>query len=147
MWANLNCTGEIKGSQKIGILSSPREVETYAVQSTENWIEDFGSGELRAGVATVTIDPEFAQTVNTEISYHIYLTPNGDTKGLYVTEKQPGSFVVREAGGGQSNIAFDYRIVAKRKGHESERLVDVTEQNRRLREAMLKHMPQAASEQ
>jgi hypothetical protein len=120
-------------------------VETYAVQSTENWIEDFGSAELRDGAATVSIDPLFAQTVNTDVAYHVYLTPNGDTQGLYVTEKQPGSFVVRETGGGRSSIAFDYRIVAKRKGHEAERLVDVTEQNRRLHEAILKPTPKPSA--
>ena len=34
---------------------------------------------------------------------------------------------MHELGGGKSDIAFDYKIVAKRTGHESERLVDVTE--------------------
>ena len=93
----------------------------------------------------MSIDPLFAQTVNTDVAYHVYLTPNGDTQGLYVTEKQPGSFVVRETGGGRSSIPFDYRIVAKRKGHEAERLVDVTEQNRRLHEAILKPTPKPSA--
>lgn len=42
------------------------------------------------------------------------------------------SFVVRELGGGTS-IAFDYRIMAKRKDFEQFRLVDRTEQMNALR--------------
>jgi hypothetical protein len=46
---------------------------------------------------------------------------------LYVTAKTASGFEVRELGGGKSSIAFEYRIMAKRVGHEGERLVDVTE--------------------
>ena len=86
------------------------------------WFEDFGTGLLSDGSATVDIDPIFAQTVNTEATYHVFLTPLGDTPGLYVAEKAAGHFVVKEVLGGVSNIAFDYRIVAKRLGYEEVRL-------------------------
>ena len=36
--------------------------------------------------------------------------------------KTPTSFEVRELGGGDASIAFDYRIVAKRLGYEDVRL-------------------------
>jgi hypothetical protein len=61
----------------------------------------------------------------------VFLTPNGDCKGLYVSQKSPTSFVVRELGGGTSNIVFDYRIMAKRKGYEQTRLADKTQTVRR----------------
>ena len=104
-----------------------RRVETYSMQSPENWFEDFGSGALSNGAATVKLDPTFTQTVNTETEYHVFLTPNGDSKGLYVSQKTATSFEVREQGGGASSVAFDYRIVAKRVGYEKIRLADVTE--------------------
>jgi hypothetical protein len=44
-----------------------------------------------------------------------------------VTNKGVGSFEVHESGQGTSSIAFDCRVVAKRKGYEMDRLVDVTE--------------------
>ena len=44
-----------------------------------------------------------------------------------MTEKQPGSFVVREMGGGPSSIAFDYRITALRLKYENVRFVDRTQ--------------------
>jgi hypothetical protein len=106
---------------------SGRQVETYSVQSAENWLEDYGEGQLRNGSATVTLDPAFAETVNTGVAFHVFLTPGGDCKGLYVTNKTATSFEVHELGEGQSEISFDYKIVAKRMGHETERLVDVTD--------------------
>jgi hypothetical protein len=66
--------------------------------------------------------------VNTGVEYHVFLTANGDCKGLYVSQKSATSFEVRELGGGNSSIAFDYRIMAKRTGYEKNRMEDVTEQ-------------------
>jgi hypothetical protein len=85
----------------------------YAMESTEVWVEDFGSGALVNGVATVDIDPIFAEMVDLN-EYHVFLTPLGDCNGLYVAAKTSTSFEVRELGGGASNVSFDYRIVAHR---------------------------------
>ena len=98
------------------------------MQAPEDWFEDAGSGQLANGSASVTLDPAFAETVNTGVEYHVFVTPNGDCKGLYVSQKSTTSFDVRELGGGTSSIAFDYRIMAKRTGYEKNRLEDVTEQ-------------------
>ncbi|MFY9912669.1 MAG: hypothetical protein WCF22_19560 [Candidatus Sulfotelmatobacter sp.] len=57
----------------------------------------------------------------------MFLTPNDDSKGLYLSHKTATSFEVHEQGGGASCIAFDYRIMAKSKGYESVRLEDLTE--------------------
>jgi hypothetical protein len=103
-----------------------RQVGLYTMQSSENWIEDFGSGALVNGVAIINIEPQFAQTVTGDASYHVFLTPNGDCQGLYVTQKSAASFEVHELKGGKSNVQFDYRIVAHRKGFEAARLPDLT---------------------
>jgi len=94
----------------------------------KNWSEDAGSGQLSDGVAVIQLEPVFAQTVNTGVGYHVFLTPNGDCKGLYVTNKTADSFEVRELGGGKANVSFDYRIMARRKGYEDIRLADKTKQ-------------------
>ena len=39
---------------------------------------------------------------------------------------------MHELGGGNSSIAFDYRIMAKRAGYENVRLADLTEESNRL---------------
>jgi len=122
---DLTCTGQVKTLATTG--GGKRKVETYATQSAENWMEDYGSGTLEKGVGVVKIDPTFAETVSETADYHVFLTPNADSKGLYVINKTPTSFEVRESGGGTSTLMFDYKIVAKRRGFESQRLVDVTE--------------------
>jgi hypothetical protein len=123
---NLNCTGKIGAAATVD--SGTRRVALYAMQSPENWFEDFGSGALVNGAATVALDPIFTQTVNTQIEYHVFLTPKGDSEGLYVSHETREGFEVHEQRGGHSNIAFDYRIVAKRVGYENIRLTDLTEQ-------------------
>jgi hypothetical protein len=121
--ANLTCTGVVSGVVQQG---DGKQTAIYAMQSAENWLEDAGSGELANGSARVELDPAFAQTVNAGVEYHVFLTPNGDSKGLYVSHKTATSFEVHEQGGGASSIAFDYRIMAKRKGYENVRLEDLT---------------------
>jgi hypothetical protein len=123
---NLVCTGS--KSAVVPVDGGARKVALYAVESPENWFEDFGSGKLTEGVGTITLESTFSQTVNTGIDYHVFLTPNGDCKGLYVTRKTASSFEVLELEGGQSDVDFDYRIVARRKGYENIRLADKTKQ-------------------
>ncbi|MGA2050873.1 MAG: hypothetical protein ABSG96_24515 [Terracidiphilus sp.] len=121
---SMACTGQLKN---LVTTHDARQVETYSVQSAENWIEDYGGGQLENGSVIVTLDAAFAGTVNTGAEFHVFLTPKGDCEGLYVTNQTPTSFEVHELRKGQSNVAFDYKIVARRSGHEAERLVDVTD--------------------
>ena len=99
--------------------------QLYAVESPENWFEDFGSALLIHGRATVKLDPIFAQTVSTDAGYYVFLTPKGDCEGLYVAIQSASSFQIREMRHGKSTIAFDYRVVAKRKGYERVRLAEL----------------------
>jgi len=123
---NLNCSGGVSGV--VSTNGGTRKVALYAMQSPENWFEDAGSGQLVNGFVRVELDPTFAQTVNAAAGYHVFLTPKGDSEGLYVTNEMSQGFEVHEQRGGHSNIAFDYRIMAKRLGYENLRLADVTEQ-------------------
>jgi hypothetical protein len=102
-------------------------VRLYCIESPESWFEDFGSAQLSNGVATVQLEPGFAGVVKTD-AYHVFLTPQGESKGwLYVSQKTPSGFTVHEAGGGSSTVVFDYRVVAKRKDIEGARLEHVDE--------------------
>lgn len=127
---DLNCTGTITPMVPE---AGGRQVKLYGMASPENWFEDFGSGHLSGGSARIPLDPTFAATVNTGEAYHVFLTPNGDCKGLYVANKTAGGFEVRELAGGASSIPFDYRIVAKRRGYESVRMEDMTDQMNKMR--------------
>ena len=97
-------------------------VKLFAVESPQVWFDDYGSGRLTAGTAAISLDAGFAQTVNTAVEYHVFLTPKGDCKGLYVTNETVTGFEVKELGGGASSVGFDYRVVALRKGYENVRL-------------------------
>jgi hypothetical protein len=122
---NLYCSGS--KSAVVPVDNGSRKVALYATESPENWFEDYGFGTLVNGVATVELESVFAQTINTAEGYHVFVTPKGDCRGLYVTNQTAASFEVRELGGGQASVDFDYRIVAKRKGYENIRLADKTE--------------------
>ncbi len=96
----------------------------YGTQSTEMWVEDFGTGQLAEGLGTVKIAADFAKTVNLTAEYHVFLTPMGDC-ALYVAEKTATSFTVRAIGGATCSIGFDYRLVAKQAGMESYRMTEI----------------------
>ena len=128
--ANFDCES---GIALAATLPDGRKVEIPAVASAESWVEDYGSGTLSVGVASVALEPTFALAVNTNIEYHVFLTPRGDCEGLYVTHQTATGFEVRELRGGRSNVAFDYKIVAKRKGKENVRLADITERVNRIK--------------
>ena len=113
-----------------------RHVALYAMASPQHWFEDFGAGRLENGTAAVVLDPAFAETVNGASDYHVFLTPEGDCRGLYVSSKTASGFEVRELGGGRSTVAFDYRIVALRRGFENVRLEDVTERWNKMKTPM-----------
>ena len=115
---NLACDGSKSASVRV----ADEERLLYAIESPGVWFEDFGAGELAGGQATVTIEPLFAQTVNLALDYHVFLTPLGDCEGLYVADKTATGFTVQELNGGTSDVAFDYRIVAKRAGYEDARM-------------------------
>jgi hypothetical protein len=127
---DVTCSGHLQTS--VALAGNTRQVAVYSVQSSENWFEDFGTAKLDNGHVTVTIDPEFAQIVNTGVPYHVFLTPSGNCKGLYVASRSASGFEVRELGDGGSSVEFDYRIVAKRAGHETERLADTTVEMHRM---------------
>jgi len=123
-FANLHCGGTTNAV--VPIYGGKRKVAMSAIESPQNWFEDAGSAELVNGSVVVALDPDFIQTVNTALDYKVFPVPNGDCKGLYVTNKTATSFEVRELGGGTASIRFDYRIMALRKNYEKVRFADHT---------------------
>jgi hypothetical protein len=95
-----------------------------AVESPESWFEDFGEAALVNGKAEVRLDPEFAHFVETG-GFHIFVTPYGDSNGLYVADRTATGFRVQEQKGGTSNVAFSYRVVAKRKDVTTARMAKI----------------------
>jgi hypothetical protein len=91
----------------------------HCMESPEHWFEDFGSAKLARGRAVVKLDADFAKVIKSG-DYRVFVTPEGDCRGLYV-RRRTNRFEVREFAGGKSSIAFSYRIVGRRKdikGHQ-----------------------------
>jgi hypothetical protein len=144
---NLHITGNllVDGTKSsTAKLQNGRDVALYAVESPENWFEDFGNAELKSGVAWVPLDPSFSEATNAAVSYHVFLTPNGDSNGLYVARKTAAGFEVREHGDGGSNVTFDYRIVIRRRGYETMRMAEVQTDFKTV-ESSRQHLAQLAN--
>ena len=103
----------------------------YCVESPEAWFEDFGTGTLVGGKATVNLDPDFAAVVDTG-TLHVFPVSHNASHHLAVTAAAGTTFAV-EAGvaseaaakgvkAGDLNGTFTYRVVARRKDVKAERL-------------------------
>jgi len=92
----------------------------YCMESPECWFEDFGRARLVRGTARVRLERTFAQVVRTG-DYHVFLSPEGLSHGLYVSRRTRGGFEVREQHQGKSTVPFSYRIVARRKNLDAPR--------------------------
>ena len=93
--------------------SGGADVVAYGARQTEPTMEDFGEARLTNGQGFVRMDAAFAAAIDRSSNYLVFITPKGDSRGLYVSQQSSGGFVVRENQNGHSTLLFDYRIVAK----------------------------------
>jgi hypothetical protein len=121
--ATLACTGGavLKNVRTRHTNASGEHVLAYAAESATATIEDVGTARMVGGVANVAIDSAFASVMDRRW-YYVFLTPLGDTRGLYVSQKTASGFQVRESEGGRSRLEFDYRIVAHPLDAKNDRL-------------------------
>jgi hypothetical protein len=99
--------------------------QLYTLESPESWFEDFGRAELRRGKATVALRPDFAAVIDRK-AMHVFLSPEGDCDGLYVSGQNGKAFSVRERQRGTSSVTFSYRVVGRRKDIRGERMKKVS---------------------
>lgn len=122
---NLTVSGtEISGSDSMTVTktASGAVQAAYHGRETEPTIEDFGEAQLVNGGAVVRLNRDFASAIDHSASYMVFVTPEGDNRGLYVNHKSGDGFLVNESQGGRSTIAFSYRIVAKPYGSDGARM-------------------------
>jgi hypothetical protein len=115
----LHLSGEVytDGSCSAGCakikLQTGKELVAYHPREAAPTIEDFGTGRMVAGRATIALDPSFAATLDSRRPYFVFVTPHGDNHGLYIAHETASAFDVRESQNGRSTVDFDYRIVGK----------------------------------
>jgi len=113
------------GSCHTGCVSRGRQVQrvvSYAPTQTLPSIDDFGEAQLVNGQAYVPLSADFANVIDPQADYLVFITPEGDSRGLYVTDKTHAGFVVRENEDGHATLAFCYRVMAKPIGASHARL-------------------------
>jgi hypothetical protein len=114
---NAVVTGTLTAGVKNAMVAFPDGSQRvlHCMESPEHWFEDFGTARLRNGRAVVALDTNFASVIKRG-DYRVFLTPEGDCRGLYIRSRSAARFEVRELAGGKSNVAFSYRIVGRRRG-------------------------------
>lgn len=120
---NLTIAGLIatSGSCSNGCIRG-RKMRSYGAAAATPTLEDTGEAQLRGGMAYVRLDPAFASAIDPRQGYFVLVTPEGDTRGLFVTQRTPAGFEVRENAGGRSAVPFAYRVVAHPYGVQASRL-------------------------
>jgi hypothetical protein len=114
----------VTGTPKSSVVPHPDGSQRvmHAVETPESWFEDVGRAYLRQGVARVEVDPDFVAVSGLGEDYHVFVTPEGPSNGLYVADRTSSGFEVREQSEGASEISFSYRIMTKRSDVRTGRL-------------------------
>jgi len=123
--AYIDSSGNVFAHGSYNHYSRTRDGETamgFGSESTAPTIEDDGTAQLINGEAYVSLDPAFAKAIDVSHAYHVMLTPDGDTRGLFVANKSVTGFEVREVQGGRSSISFDYHIYAREFGRADQHM-------------------------
>jgi hypothetical protein len=110
----------IDGTKNAVVRTDDGDRLLYTEESSEVWFTDYGFGALQDGVAAIAIDPLFAQTVNLQEPYHVFVQVYGNAE-VYVSNRTPTGFEVHLRDG-EPDVEFSYRIVGKRLGYEEHRL-------------------------
>jgi hypothetical protein len=111
------------GSKSAIVPTTQGDRKLYCEESSQVWFADYGSARLTNGAANITIDPLFAETVNLQRPYHVFVQAyDEECEGLAVVNRTPTSFEVRERKHGRSNGEFSYRLVGLRLKFEDKRL-------------------------
>ncbi|MBN1424907.1 hypothetical protein JXA88_10155 [Candidatus Fermentibacteria bacterium] len=111
------------GTKSCVVKTSKGPTLMYCQESPENWFEDFGEARLVNGRCRVELDPLFQETVTIDEAnpLHVFVELHDECEGVYVKRGLSG-FEVVELRRGTSHVSFSYRVVAKRKGFEDNRL-------------------------
>jgi hypothetical protein len=119
---NLQINGNYSasGTKNAVVPTSSGTRKMYSEEATEVWFTDYGFGKLAAGEVFIPLDATFSETVSADKPYHVFLQSYGDAE-LVVTRRTAQGFVVK-ARNGEAGAEFSYRVVAKRKGYEADRL-------------------------
>jgi hypothetical protein len=94
-----------------------KEIVYVCLEGGETGTYTRGSALLIDGEAVVQLPEHFSMVTSAE-GLTVQVTPTSECKGLYIVNKSPTEFVVKELSGGTSDATFDYHVNGVRKGYE-----------------------------
>ena len=104
--------------------------ETYGLQSSgKQEIVISGTSTLENGLRKVILTDLDQAIIDKTVPLKIMITPAGETKGVYVSERNYDSFVAKENENGTSNAEFDWTVIAKILAPDAEAYVPDTMQS------------------
>lgn len=94
------------------------KVAMNAMESADCVFSDMGSGEIgEDGRVYIPFDPVFAETVNLDHEYQVFITKNSDGVVDYVSKEHDSFSVIGEPG-----TTFDWIVYARQRGYVTERM-------------------------
>lgn len=117
----INVTGDFHatGSKNSIVNTKQGFLAINAYETAEYYFGDIGESNTgEACQVTIGIDQIFNETVNTDITYQVFVTPYSDAH-VWVKERYNNRFVICSD---KPNAEFGWELKAKRKGYESNRL-------------------------
>ena len=94
----------------------------FCPEAPEVLFQDYGSGTLQNGFAHIMLDKLLVRNIHVDEKHplKVFIQLEGDCNGVFVTNKTPNGFDVRELQKGKSNVSFTWTIVASRADDKDE---------------------------
>ena len=106
-------------NSKVNLEDNGAYLATYGVDSTRGEIQLSGTSDLVYGEAKVYFDYSFTELIASSSPIKVIITPTTRINGqLYVDQKTPYGFVVKELNGVDASAKFDWLVIARRRGYE-----------------------------
>lgn len=92
---------------------------SYVPSSTTVDVYSKGSNKLTNGSVAVKFDKSFNSLISHNVPVIVTVTPNGECKGVYVTDITESGFTVKELQGGVTNVNFSWIAIGTKRGCEN----------------------------
>lgn len=98
-------------------LTQRKAINSISSQDVEIMLT--GNNNLIGGECRVTFDEEFLSLISSEIPFRVIITPGTSCEYPIAVDKRSDGFIAKEMMEGSSDGAFDWIVIARRKGFES----------------------------
>ncbi len=113
--------GSGQGSHTLPSRDAGPKLVAFSAEASRAQIEDVGYGHITGGRGFIQFDRALKNAIDLRAGYHVFLTADGDNRGLFVASKTSEGFSVREAQAGTSTLEFEYRLVGSPIGSDNAR--------------------------